>query len=117
MKISKVTLLSLVLIYALLIPDVVAVNEWLENYLEGMDQLLMIPWKYIFFYTWLILPRWVLCEWFNDIIIKHIIKVPKTSSSSDIKQNCQEGVKDYFDAVYYGGDPDYGTHAYFRAFV
>ena len=105
------------MLIALLIPDAQAMNKWLYNYLTGMDQLMMIPWKYIFYYTWLILPRWVMCSWFNDLGLKYILTdVTASSSDSTMQKNCEAGVKNYFEAVYYGGDPDFGVHAYFRAF-
>ena len=117
MKTSKVAFLMVVLICALLTSDANAMNQWLYNYLTGMDQLMMIPWKYIFYYTWLILPRWILCTWFNDLGLKYVLTdVNKSSSDSEMKATCEDGVKDYFEAVYYGGDPDYGVYAYFRSF-
>ena len=116
MKTSKVTLLILVLVFALFADDTSATNAWLENYLTGMDQLMMLPWRYIFFYTWLILPQWGLCTFFYSMGTDLIPNVTATSSEELQIQNCKDGVKFYFDAMYYPGGPDFGEYPYFRSF-
>ena len=79
---------------------------------------MIIPWKYIFYYTWLILPKWVMCKWYPDLFLRtfKIFDISVTSTDSELSDLCNAGVRRYFDAAYYGGGEDYGVHAYFRSF-
>ena len=59
--------LILLLTVALLFQEASAMNQWLKNYLTGMDQLMMLAWRNIYFYTWLIFPKWLICGYFWDL--------------------------------------------------
>ena len=66
MKSSRTGFFALVIL-ALMIQESYALNAWLTSYLEGMDQLVLLAWRNIYYYTWLVLPRWVLCAYFFDL--------------------------------------------------
>ena len=66
MKSSRTGFFALVIL-ALMVQESYALNAWLTSYLEGMDQLVLLAWRNIYYYTWLVLPRWVLCAYFFDL--------------------------------------------------
>ena len=115
MKVSKVTLL-LVIICALLSSEAAAatppaLKAWLEGYLAAMDQLVLLPWRYIYYYTWLILPRFVLCGYFPDL---GSLFYPDFTPTSDIairKANCNEGVTRFYAWTMYGGGIENAPYA------
>ena len=80
-----------------------------------MDQLLLLAWRNIYYYTWLILAEWILCTWFYDL---GNILIPTTivSTAETLQDECNNGVKQYFDATMYGGGPDNLPYPYFRSF-
>ena len=115
MKVSKVTLL-LVLMCALLVPEAAAatppaLKAWLEGYLAAMDQLVILPWRYIYYYTWLIIPRFVLCGWFPDLGSLFYSFTP-TSDEAIRKANCNAGVTMYFDWSMHNGPMDTAPYAF-----
>ena len=120
MKVSFATLLAMVLIVsqaqAMTIDRTNPAWIWFESYLTGMDLLLMLVWKQIYYYTWLILAQWIMCTWFSDL---GSMFVPGSESGTVTKEEmsvyCNAGVENYFDATMYGGDTDNLPYAYFRS--
>ncbi len=91
-------------------------GQWLISYLQGFDQLLVsFFWKNIYYYTWLILPQWILCYYFNDL---GTMLLPTTivSAADVLIDECWKGVSQYYDATMYGGAPENLKYPYFRSF-
>ena len=96
---SKSTLLILIITFALMVPEAYAMNGWLKNYLQGMDQLLMVFWKMIYYWTWLVIPKFILCNYFYDVgkDIYDKAKLLEDDASVKIyKSECKKGVDRYF---------------------
>ena len=89
-----------------------------------MDQLVMLDWKLIYYWTWLWVPRLVVCRWFYDLGDRFYKKSDDTSyllkdaaSVTKYKSECKKGFDQYFEAVYYGGGPDYLPYYYFGSYT
>ena len=114
MKASRTGLFALVIL-ALMVQESYALNAWLTSYLEGMDQLVLLAWRNIYYYTWLVLPRWVLCAYFFDLG-KMLFDYTQTVTDDELIEECYTGVSNYFDATMYGGSSDNIPFPYFRSF-
>ena len=113
----KPSTLILICVCALLVSESMAMNTWLKNYLTGMDQLMMLAWRNIYFYTWLIIPKWIICAYFWDTGKRFYDKANIIDGQDDLyKDQCKKGLQQYYDAVYYGGSPDAAPYAYFKSF-
>ena len=111
------TLIIFVMMMALLVPEAAAMNTWLKNYLTGMDQLMMLAWRNIYYYTWLIIPKWMICAYFWDLGKDFYDKASLVDGQDDLyKEECKKGMQRYYDAVYYGGNADAAPYAYFKSF-
>ena len=112
------TLIIFVMMMALLAPEATAMNTWLKNYLTGMDQLMMLVWRNIYFYTWLIAPKQLICSMFWDFGADFYDKAALVAGQDEIyKEQCKIGMQQYYDAVYYGGSADQAPYAYFKCFT
>ena len=79
----------------------------------------MVFWKLIYFWTWLVIPKFVLCDYFYDIgkDLYDKAKLKDDDASKKIyKSECKKGVQRYFEAVYYGGGPDNLPYPYFGSY-
>ena len=121
MKVSRTTLLVLVLMIAQTVsaftPDVTSPYWiWFMRYLEGMDQLLLLAWKNIYYYTWLVLAQWILCTWFCHYGAMFVPDVTADSCTAELQAECNTGITQYYDATMYGGPTNNLPYEYFRSF-
>ena len=121
MKVSFATLLALVLIFSEVRAAIDETNPawlWFKNYLTGMDLLLIGHlWKYIYYYTWLILAKFVMCTWFADLGSMFVPGADAGTLTAEEKtEKCNKGLDQYYDATMYGGGPDNLPYSYFRSY-
>ena len=114
MKAQRTGLFALVLL-ALMVSESYALSWWVQSYLEGVDELILLAWRNIYYYTWLILPRWIMCAYFYDTGSR-LFDFTQTEDDDTLKEICYEGVKQYYQATMYGGNIDNMPYAYFRSF-
>ena len=126
MKVSRgVLMVALVLMQASMVnaaklTDTVY-GQWITDYLTSFDQLLLLPWRNIYWYTWLILCQWILCSYFPDIgttLLGALIPGGITNVDSDEvrTEQCNDGMANYFASTMYGGGVENRPFAYFKTF-
>ena len=121
MKVSFALLLVMVLmlaqtVSALTIDTASPYWQWFMLYLEGMDELLLLAWRNIYYYTWLVLAQWILCTWFCQYGAMFIPDVDASECTTEMGKDCNDGISKYFDATMYGGNTDNLPYDYFRPY-